>query len=338
MFRAVFLSLCLVVIACKSGQTKSEPQPTSAQPAAATTAPAKAQAATKPAKKPADPDEEAIDPAEAQLPVVIKKPITNPYEYSAFLANVESEHKKFGLASLAKSYKKKKYGNSLVEQRSGRKRLYDHNIFLRALLAGRLNSENYGNLQNQFEGGVFLDIGSAILFGEGADTVRDIYEDKEIQPRLTIVASDINDPGNKKTMYVNIYRESGSPLPFPVVEIAMMMDKPEHFTTPIQEYLKSGAGVILRSANAGPDLYYDKKQVQKHLRAAIQAFYDRPLIYLFNKYILYKPRKRNNFLVVGEIDDQVGTNHRKSTWETIDWSQRTFDEAIRLNQQHLAYQ
>lgn len=338
MFRAVFLALCFIVIACKSAQPKTETQATTTQPASTTTATVKTAATTKSLKKPTDPDEEAIDVAEAQLPVVVKKPITNPYEYSAFLANVESEHKKFGLASLAKSYKKKKYGNSLVEQRSGRKRLYDHNIFLRALLSGRLNSDTHGNLQGQFEGGVFLDIGSAILFGEGADTVRDIYEDKEIQPKLTIVASDINDPGSKKTMYVNIYRESGSPLPFPVVEIAMMMDKPEHFTTPIQEYLKSGAGVIIRSANAGPDLYYDKKQVQKHLRAAIQAFYDRPLIYLFNKYILYKPRKRNNFLIVGEIDDQVGTNHRSSTWETIDWSTRTFEEAVRLNQQHLAFQ
>ena len=332
MFRITILLLCFVVVACKSGQAKNEFQTGSGAAKSA-----KTEDATKRTGKLADPDEDVIDPADAQYPVVVRKPILNPYEYSAFVANVESEHKKFGLARLAKTYKKKKYGNSVVEQRSGRKRLYDHNIFLRALLAGRLDSETYGNLQNQFKGGVFLDIGSAILFGEGADTVRDLYEDKEIQPMLTIVASDINDPGNKKTMYVDIYRQSGRPLPFPVVEIAMMMDRPEHFITPIQDYLKSGAGVILRSANAGPDLYYDKVQVQKHLRAAIRAFYDRPLIYLFNKYILYKPRKRNNFLVVGEIDDQVGTNHRKPTWETIDWSKRTFEEAIRLNEQHLTY-
>lgn len=338
MFRVIFLLLSLVLVACKSSQTKTDAQVLTPDAAQQSNSASKSTTPAKAVKKPIDPDEEAIDPAEAQLPVVVRKPITNPYEYSAFLINVDSEHKKYGMAALAKSYKKKKYGNSVVEQRSGRKRLYDHNIFLRALLAGHLKSDAYGNLQDQFEGGVLLDIGSAILFGEGADTVRDLFEDKEIQPKLTLVASDINDPGNKKTMYVNIYRESGSPLPFPVVEIAMLMEKPEHFSTPIQDYLKSGAGVILRSANAGPDLYYDKKQVQKHLRAAIQAFYDRPVIYLFNKYILYKPRKRNNFLIVGEIDDQVGTNHRKTTWETIDWTKRTFDEAVRLNQQHLVYQ
>lgn len=324
MLRAVFLSLSLIIFACKSGQAKDEMQVVAEQPNTARTTVRPGTGST-----PNDSEAENSDLALA------KKPLNNPYEAVAFFLNVESEHKNYGDAKLAKRVK---YGNSVVEQRSGRKRLYDHNIFLRALLAGRIKSDSYGNLRDQFEGGVFLDIGSAILFGEGADTVRDIFEDKELQPKLTIIASDINDPANKRTMYVNIYRESGSPLPFPVVEIAMMMDKPEHFITPIQDYLKSGAGVIIRSANAGPDLYYDKKQVQKHLRAAIEAFYDRPLIYLFNKYILYKPRKRSSFLIVGEIDDQVGTNHRKATWEKIDWSKRSFAEAVRLNGQHLAYQ
>lgn len=330
MLRAVSLTLCLVVVACKSSQVKGGPE-TAETPSATTNATAN----QKTAGKPAGTDAEGEAPETGKSAGLLKNPLNNPYESAAFLLNVESEHKNYGDAKLAKRIK---YGNSVVEQRSGRKRLYDHNLFLRALLAGRLKSNIYGNLQDQFEGGVFLDIGSAILFGEGADTVRDIFEDKEVQPKLTIIASDINDPGSKKTMYVKIYRESGSPLPFPVVEISMMMDKPEHFTAPIQEYLKSGAGVIIRSANAGPDLYYDKKQVQKHLRAAIQAFPDRPLIYLFNKYILYKPKKRADFLIVGEIDDQVGTNHRKATWEKIDWSRRTFAEAVRLNGQHLEYQ
>ncbi len=33
------------------------------------------------------------------------------------------------------------------------------------------------NLKEQFDGALFLDIGSAILFGDGADTVRDLYEE-----------------------------------------------------------------------------------------------------------------------------------------------------------------
>lgn len=67
------------------------------------------------------------------------------------------------------------------------------------------------------------------------------------------------------------------------------------------------------------------------------AFYDRNVIYLFSKFILYKPKKRADFLVIGEIDDQVGTNHKKAAWEDIDWSERSFEEGIRLNLQHVSY-
>lgn len=102
MFRITILLLCFVVVACKSGQAKNEFQTRSGAAKSA-----KTEDATKRTGKLADPDEDVIDDADAQYPVFVRKPILNPYEYSAFVANVESEHKKFGLARLAKTYKKK---------------------------------------------------------------------------------------------------------------------------------------------------------------------------------------------------------------------------------------
>ncbi len=341
MHRLSVLILCLYCFACKSVQGKEPQKNRNSAVRGATLAGQLKPTEESPAKSsggaPAnDSAKEAVAPR--ATPVASTEPIQNRYEYRDFMRNVEDEHKRFGTAERAKKYKRKKYGNSVVEQRSGRRRLYDHNIFLRALLEGKLQSGAGENLGEPFKDAVFLDIGSAILYGEGADTVRDLYEDKKIHPHLTIIASDVNDPGNKKTMYVDIYRKTRKSLPFPVVEVAMLMDRPVHFTGPLKLFLKDAeTAVILRSANAGPDLYYTPKQVQKHLRAAVLAFYERDLIYLFNKYILYKAKKRPDFLIIGEIDEEVGTNHRETTWNEIDWKTRTFDEAVRINRQHVTY-
>lgn len=261
MLRLVFLVLALCVAACKSSQARNVQEDKAQARTVAqnnSAAGSKAIAPAKAGKKPEDTDDEPAEETAAQ-PVVVKKPILNPYEAMAFFEHTEKDHKKYGIPRYATLQKKKKYGNSVVMQRSGRKRLYDHNLFLRALLEDHIWSETYGNLGEQFEDGVFLDIGSAILFGEGAETVRDLHEDKRISAKLLIIASDINDPAGKNSMYVKKYRESGEKLPFPVVEVAMLMDKPEHFVSPLKLFLKSGQGVILRSANSGPDLYYDKR-------------------------------------------------------------------------------
>jgi hypothetical protein len=284
---------------------------------------------------------EAVATTEGHSEIVADKhlqPLLNAYEASAFFDHQSSEHRRFGIPRYAKFQKKKKFGNSVVMQRSGRKRLYDHNILLRALFAGQLHSEIYGDLSEQFTGGIFFDLGSAILFGEGAETVRDLHEDEAIRPHLTIIASDINDTSDKNTMFIDAYRKSNKQLPFPVVEIPTLMDKPEHFAQALRLFLRNKeTGIILRSANSGPDLYYDTNQVKRHLRAAIEAFYDRNVLYLFNKFILYKPANRLDFLLIGEIDEKVGTNHKQPAWEAKDWSKRTFAEAVRLNAQHVTF-
>lgn len=335
--------LCMFAIACKTGTVKAEEAkvtPRAGAAADATPAAGKTLPAQQPAKTPAV---GKTQPAQPVQPLVIPvkhprvtRPFLNLYESTAFFAHMDEEHQRFGTAPRVKKYKKKKYGNSSVEQRSGRKRLYDHNIFLRSLFAGELAIEPFGNLQPQFQDGIFLDIGSAILFDEGANTVRDLYEDEKIQRNLLIVASDINDKANKKTMYIDQYRRSGKKLPFPVVEVPLLMVKPEHFINPIKLFLPAHTGgLIFRSANAGPDLYYNREQVHAHLCALISAFPDKNILYLFNKFILYKPENRLDFIILGEIDETVGINHRETVWEDIDWSKRTLKEAIRENHQHL---
>jgi hypothetical protein len=339
-----------LLLACQSTPAKNTPPAPAAAPvrrmaqATETAKPTPSVPAKEEAKKPAEAPKPATvkeenPPLKPAAPIIIKRAFSNPYENDAFVLHMAEEHKTFGTASRVKKYKKRKFGNSLIEQRSGRRRLYDHNIFLRALFAGKLVADGSVNLKDQFEGALFFDIGSAILFGDGADTVRDIFEDKKVSPHLKIIASDINDGTNKKNRYVDIYRKSGEKLPFPVVEIPMMMEKPEHFRNPVKFFLTDEIeAVILRSANAGPDLYYDTREVQRHLRSAVAAFYGKHVIYFFNKYILYKPKERESFVILGEIDPEVGINHRVPTWEEIEWGSRTFSEAIRLNPQYAQYE
>lgn len=345
----LFFSLTFFAAACQSTPAKSTapvnaavPQPRFAQAKEPVKPSATEATPVAPVKPPEEvktaPPKEENPPAEKPKTIIIRRAFYNLYENEAFVSHMAEEHKKFGTANRVKSYKKKKFGNSIVEQRSGRRRLYDHNIFLRALFAGQLVADGSVNLKEQFEGALFLDIGSAILFGDGADTVRDLYEDKNVAPHLKIIASDINDSGSKKNRYVDIYRKSGEQLPFPVVEVPMMIEKPEHFKNPLRLFLKDDIeAVILRSANAGPDLYYDTREVQRHLRSAVAAFYNKHLIYFFNKYILYKPKERESFIILGEIDPDVGINHRVATWKEIEWEKRKFSEAIRLNPQYIEH-
>ncbi|MBX3722910.1 MAG: hypothetical protein KF713_13805 [Turneriella sp.] len=259
-------------------------------------------------------------------------PFANYYEQKILFDRMDAEHEKYGKPANLRHAKKKKFRGSLVEQRSGRKRLFDHNLFLRRLYAGKLVFRDFGRLDSEFEGAVFFDIGSAILSDEGAVTVRDIFEDKQIAPHLKIIASDVNDKSSPKTRYIDIYRKKKEPLPFDVVEIPLAITDATGFLEPIRPYLSNeDTAVILRAVNTGPDLYYDTKQVKKHLLAAISAFEQRSVLYFYNKFILYKPRGSNFFMLLGEIDASVGTNHKETTWEDIDWSKRRFEDAIFLN-------
>jgi hypothetical protein len=369
-FRRGLLVLGLVAIHCKSAQSKGPEQPVALaekkSTAACNCAPAtvvyeKQQCPALPTAKPektlcppAAPEkicpelkpvqepkcvQAAVNTGDPVTPVKSPLPrlkdglaFANLYEEKTFFERMALEHQKFGKPAHIKRAKKKKFRGALIEQRSGRKRLYDHNLFLRRLFAGKLELREYGKLSEQFEGAVFLDIGSAILSDEGAVTVRDLYEDKKVSPHLTLLASDINDKSSPKHRYIDIYRKQKKQLPFDVVEVSALMTDVAKFTSPLEGHLTSAdRSVMLRAANSGPDLYYDAKQVRKHLIAAIEAFEDRHLLYFFNKFILYKPRAGSYFMLVAEIDETVGTNHKETPWEDIEWSARKFEEGIFLN-------
>ncbi len=78
-------------------------------------------------------------------------------------------------------------------------------------------------------GASFIDFGSAILYEEGAVTVRDLYEDEFIRSHLkNIVATDINDPEYSHTRYIEIHMSEREPFPFSFNEIPYRLDDPEY--------------------------------------------------------------------------------------------------------------
>lgn len=351
-WRIVIFVLVLIAAGCKSTPTKDSitqlPEPPQCKPIAkveppAPVCPACAKCECPKVVQPVCPQVICPAPPKPECPAVVATapkprrissaaPFANYYEQKIVFDRLEEEYQRYGKPINLKHAKKKKFRGSLIEQRSGRKRLFDHNLFLRKLFSGKLVFREFGRLGDEFEGAVFFDIGSAILSDEGAVTVRDLFEDKQVAPHLKIVASDINDKGSPKTRYIEIYRKKKEQLPFDVVEISPSLTEAARFLEPISVYLKGDeTAVMLRAVNAGPDLYYEPLKVRKHLLAAISAFEQRSVLYFYNKFILYKPKGGNYFMLLGEIDASIGTNHKETTWEDVDWSKRRFEDAIFLN-------
>lgn len=217
-----------------------------------------------------------------------------------------------------------------VMQRSGRKRLYDHNIILRAMFSNQIIHVKDGSLGPIFEDAVFVDIGSAILNGEGAPTCRDLYEDETVFPFLhRLVATDINDPASR---YVDIYFKSNNNLPFPVRPVALELDNVEKMQDMVRDRKHP---LMLRSANSGPDLYYSPELLTRHFKAVVDYAVGRPLIYFFGRFILYKSKNLNAFEIVGEMDRDIGFNHRSSGWLKIDWNKRTVGQAVLVREDRL---
>ena len=103
-----------------------------------------------------------------------------------------SEHGKFGTKKHVKAAQTIKYQNTVIMQRSGQKRLFDQNILLAALFEGRITHKKYGPMIKIFQGSVFIDIRSGILYGKRAPTVRDISEDARLLAKLSfIIANEI---------------------------------------------------------------------------------------------------------------------------------------------------
>jgi len=242
------------------------------------------------------------------------------------------EKKQYGSEEKQAGYRHRLLGNTYAMQRSGRKRLYDHNIFLRGLFQGKISHHQFGNLKHIFPRVVFVDIGSAILYGEGAPTVRDLYEDPEIYPYLeNLVATDINDPDHPEARYVSDYRNGRNNLPFMVLEIPKLMVSPGQVNKLLGAATKdtpSGTPVVMRSTNSGPDLFYSNAEVMAHFRAILSASHRVPLLYFFHKYILFKPAESMQFHILGEIDENIGLARGKNLWAGINWSRRKLKESF----------
>lgn len=207
-----------------------------------------------------------------------------------------------------------------VIQRSGRGRLYDQNIFLASLFSGSVSHPKYGPLGTYFKSSLFIDIGSAVQSGDGAPTVRDIWEDPRLHGHLSqVIATDIPE------MMAEIDLER---FPFPVLVIPMLLDEVEELT---KLFVPFEGGVtkplIFRSASSGPDLYYDLSETHTHLKGVLQASGDRSVLYLFNKFVLYKPKKLDHFELLGTISPEIAFNHDDRIWLRTEVYSRTLADA-----------
>jgi len=256
----------------------------------------------------------------------------NRKEAKIFFLRHNSENKYFGKKQDLKRYNSYNFGKTRLMQRSGRKRLYDHNLLLRGIFANRVMHKKLGSLGLIFKGCAFIDFGSAILFGDGAPTVRDIFEDKKIKPFLSIIlATDVNDPTSAQSHYFDIYQNKNQKLPFIVREIPLAITLPQHFsnlTTKVKGYKKNKA-VIYRSTNSGPDLFYNEKTIRKHFQALTTSHKNQYVLYLFNKFVLLKIAGQRYFQIIGEIDTRVGLARGKSTWKYILWKYRKLKHAFK---------
>lgn len=260
-------------------------------------------------------------------------------ESDAFWAQQKRDHALYGSPKLVKRSKTVKLGENLVEQRSDRMRLYDHNIFLKGIYAGKVayNKDNSA-LGNAFRKATFIDIGSAILQGDGAPTVRDIAEDAELMKDLgTVVATDINDTSSEDTRYIEIAKASGRQYPFPIREIPMSLNSPESVQKLLMGLMPAeNTALIVRGCNSGPDLWYSTQDVELHLKAIAAVMVKRDVFYFFGRFILYKPKGELSYQVIGEIDRKVGVNHEKSTWRDVKWKKRKLAEAFIPNKKYTA--
>lgn len=275
--------------------------------------------------------------AASRLDGATNDPFTNSFasqaELAEMLAYQKREHTQWGETSKRKFFltnvPSDGSGPSIM-QRSGRKRLYDHNIILRAMYSNQVIHVKDGSLGPIFEDAIFVDIGSAILNGEGAPTCRDLYEDENVFPFLhRLVATDINDSASR---YVDIYFKSNNNLPFPVRPVALELDSVEKMQDMVRDRKHP---LMLRSANSGPDLYYSPELLSRHFKAVVDYAAGRPLLYFFGRFILYKSKNLNTFEIIGEMDRDIGFNHRSSGWLKIDWTKRTVGQAVLVREDRL---
>ncbi len=259
--------------------------------------------------------------------------IEDEEDEARLVENHAVEKLRFGLANHIHYYKIKKTKNTVVEQRSGRHRLLDHNLILRAIFQGNVIHKKYGSLGNLFEGASFIDFGSAILYEEGAVTVRDLHEDEFLRSHFyKIVATDINDTSFEHTKYIEIHMNEREPFPFAFNEIPVLLDDPHYIRILTKIYSKNEfSPIVFRSTNSGPDLFYTVEEMKEHFRSILEANPNRNILYFFNRFIFFRSVCMKQFQMIGTIDEKIGVNHSYSAWKFVDWNRRSYFDAFHPN-------
>ncbi|HAI76784.1 MAG TPA: hypothetical protein DCM08_11100 [Microscillaceae bacterium] len=217
-----------------------------------------------------------------------------------------------------------------IIQRTGRARGTDHEIFIADLLSGNI-SPLYpltASLKDVFQGAEFHDIGACVdKPDDGNDNgdapmTHDFYFNVAAKFGLKVVAHDLNESGwtsNGQPMdFIDRYNRkvaagSKARYPFEVHAIPPVI-------TSIEELglsLADETPLILRATNA-IDIYYDASQRDQHFRGIVETGIKRPILYIFNNQILYKPRFSSFFERIGVVGDGFTNegNVPTSFWKT----------------------
>lgn len=213
-----------------------------------------------------------------------------------------------------------------IQARTYEGRLDDTNVFLKDLLdARRTNSEALNQLRSRFlqtpdpsgKGVVFIDIGPAIanLTNPGVTAVslaRDF-------PGMQVIALDLPEQ-------VEIFRSSVFPylrnrvLGFPnlhvfagngIEPLAAQFSGAAGWLKP-QRIDPRGSPVVIRAANS-IDIYESWEVNRRALERIAQDYPESPIVYLFNRSILFKPVNARRFYIVG-ILSMAGFDHQFETF------------------------
>ena len=58
----------------------------------------------------------------------------------------------------------------------------------------------------------------------------------------------------------------------------------------------------------------------------IKEYSTRNVLYLYNKFVLFKPVDADYFQKLGEIDAKIGLSHTQRVWDNINWNKRKLED------------
>ncbi|NUQ33533.1 MAG: S1 RNA-binding domain-containing protein [Planctomycetaceae bacterium] len=161
--------------------------------------------------------------------------------------------------------------------------------------------------------------------------IQAVFVDIGYKKNAFLHVSDVIAPYNPRVELSDIYGTDPVEV-IPVEEIDMRLVERGQIQKLLIPYaLDRTSPVILRSVNSGPDLYYTPDDVRRHLYAVRSACFERNTLYFFNIFVLWKPALAEHFVLLGQIDENLGANRRIDAWALVDWQKRRLADAFRPN-------